>query len=144
MRCISEFLAVLVALFVGVVPLRDCRAQDDGARGVVVLGDHAHHGHDHASGIDGHHPDDGCTETGTGHDERGCCLDAPFDTSVGGAAVSADRSIVGASNAPCLPEPTSGMTSSASSIAALSGAPPAPPDAPSAGSLGLASTVLLR
>lgn len=155
-RRISLLVALVVALFVGVVPLRACNAGDEGGRGVVTIGDHAHSGHgcadhEHATGAQGHHDDDGCPVTHhddggcpvNHHDDAECCLDTPFDTSFAVHAVSADRAI-DAANAVCVTPQADASSVLARMIEAVAGAPPTPPAFRPLLSLGLASTVLLR
>lgn len=139
------FVALLVALFVGAVPLRECWAFASNESGVVAVGAHAHAEVD----ADAH---DGCEGGREGvcdhdadhapdHDGDACCVDAPFHVVSSVAPVSADRGHdTGASVlvAACAAWPV------VSARAEASGHPPAPPDVREPVPTGLISTVLLR
>lgn len=90
---LATLLAVLVALFVGAVPLRECFATCSADVGVTILGEHAHDehapcGHRHDADTPRHvHPEG----------ESDCCADAPFQGLRDVVAVSADRALDGAS-----------------------------------------------
>ena len=94
-RRLALFLSMLVALFVGVVPLRECFAADAGRVGVVVLGSHAHPA---ASAPTGH--DHGCCHRSHDDDapaDADCCADAPFHATATLSYISADRALDAAS-----------------------------------------------
>lgn len=147
-RSLSLFVALLVALFVGVVPLRVCWSMETGGQGVVSLGSHSHGAHEdgtacvHEQASGGH--DDGHDEDREAHhDADACCIDSPFHAVASVVAVSADRSID--ATASMLPshvgagsildvEGSSGSTAHA----------PAPPDDRESVPTGLISTVLRR
>lgn len=69
---LPHLLSLLLALFTGVVPLRECRPTDGCAGGVVLAGAHGH-GHDHE---DGEAP---------GH---AACLDSPLTLAAPAGAVT--------------------------------------------------------
>ena len=94
MRRVSELLTLLVALFVGAVPLQECRATDTCEGGTVVIGLHAHHDHGDGSSHEspGHECDrDGTDGDGLGHDgdddHGACCVDMPVTSGLPAAQV---------------------------------------------------------
>jgi len=116
-RRLPVLLALCVALFAGFVPLRECLAAGTGEQAVVALGSHAHghehDGHEHdGHEHDGHEHDGhaacdgldagadrGVHRHGSGHDESGCCVDAPFATGVRLDVVTIDRAVDASSDA---------------------------------------------
>ena len=141
-RRLSLFLALVIALFVGVVPLRICSAVDSGVQGVVALGSHSHHGH--ADGSSCSHDDSGCAldsdaRHDADHDDDDCCVDSPFHVVASIEAVSADR-VLDVTVAVCVVP----ASSFGDVVAASPTRESAPPDVNDPAAAGLVSTVLLR
>ena len=80
-----------MALFAGFVPLHECHATGTFEGGAVLVGTHAHHGHDRCGrDADGSPVDRDAT--GTDRDDDGghdaCCVDTPFLGSLPSAPVA--------------------------------------------------------
>lgn len=77
MRVVAVVLTCLAVVVTSFVPMHRC-ASADCERGVVVMvGSHAHHGHD-GSCCDEEHPGAPCRDATHEHDES-CCEDSPAD-----------------------------------------------------------------
>ena len=160
-RRLPLLLALCVAIFAGLVPLRECLAADTGDQGVVALGTHAHrhvvHDHD-AHGRDAHEPCEGVRgETDAGdvctahcheadHDGSHCCIDAPFAVCARFDAISADRGALDphAVVAACVGAFLSLADESLDAPIASAARTPAPPTVRLAVPTGVRSVVLLR
>ncbi len=142
-RRLPLYLALLVALFVGVVPLRECWASEAGGQGVVAAGTHSHA--DSHDGCEASPPCDcGCdhdADHAPAHDGQVCCIDSPFDVVASVTVVSADRSLDAAACAAVLSLAETPFLDPATVTGAHS---PAPPDIREPLPTGLLSTVLLR
>jgi hypothetical protein len=136
---LTTVLAVLVALFVGAVPLRECLAVESFEVGVAVFGEHAHD--DHAPC--GHRHDHDTTRHVHPEGESDCCADAPFEIAFACAYVRADRVVdTGAVAVGALP--ATHLARLASGAAAEPPRLDPPPDPRADTFAGVLSAVLLR
>jgi hypothetical protein len=152
-RSLSLVVALLVALFVGVVPLRVCWSMETGGQGVVSVGSHSHGAHGdgsacvHEQESCGHrhdaHDNEGDTEDDDGHGTDACCVDSPFHAVASVHAVSADRSM-DATGSILTPIFGAASPSDVATSSDLRARAPAPPEVREPVSTGLITTVLLR
>lgn len=145
-RRLPSLLALCVALFVGVVPLRECLAVETLGHSVFALGMHVHSQvADDGRGVAGEVGEVGGGDfsADSDRDESGRCVGVPLEVCARREVVSADRAIAGPSviamsSIACLP------VASLDAPTADCARAPAPPEVRAPVPAGVRSIVLLR